>query len=196
MNKTLCAIVSLVTFIFFMNFSPNTGYACSCDKPGSAQEGLERSAAVFSGEVIGILDKNKNGFIQSSADSIAVLFEVEESWKGVTQSQVLVYTERDEASCGYQFSLNTKYLVYAYELDGSLKTSYCSKTTPLTLAVDDIDELGEGELPTEQVSIDLNKDENQIKSLIMQNLIYILSFIFLLVLVVFLLLTRRKKNSE
>jgi len=168
MNKTLCAIVSLVTFIFFMNFSPNTGYACSCAEPGSPLEELERSSAVFSGEVIGIVDKNKNGYLKSSADPIAVLFEVEETWKGVTQSQVLVYTERDEASCGYQFALNTKYLVYAHESDGSLKTSYCSKTTPLTLAVDDIDELGEGELPTEQVSIDLNKDEKeniQIKNL-------------------------------
>ena len=195
MNKTLCAIVSLVTFIFFMNFSPNTGYACSCAEPGSPLEELERSSAVFSGEVIGIVDKNKNGYLKSSADPIAVLFEVEETWKGVTQSQVLVYTERDEASCGYQFALNTKYLVYAYESEGSFKTSYCSKTTPLTLAVDDMDELGEGELPTEQVSIDLTKDDGQITSLIKQNLIYILSFIFLLALVVVVIVTRRKKVS-
>jgi len=178
-----------------MNFSPNTGYACSCDMPGNAQEELDRSSAVFSGEVIGILDKNKNGYIQSSADPIAVLFEVEETWKGVTQSQVIVYTAKDSTSCGYQFALNTKYLVYAYESDGSLNTSICSKTTPLTLAVDDMDELGEGELPTEQVSIDLTKDESQITSLFKQNLIYILSLIFLLVLVVVVIVTRRKKIS-
>lgn len=193
MRKIFCVLLSLVTFIFFINFSPNTGYACSCAEPGSAQEELERSSAVFSGEVIGILDKNKNSYIQSSADPIAILFEVEETWKGVTQSQVVVYTERDEASCGYQFEINTKYLVFAYESGGSFKTSYCSKTTPLTLAIDDMDELGEGEVPTEQVSIELTKDESQITSLIKQNLIYILSFIILLILVVVVIVTRRKK---
>ena len=193
MRKIFCVLLSLVTFIFFINFSPNTGYACSCAEPGSAQEELERSSAVFSGEVIGILDKNKNSYIQSSADPIAILFEVEETWKGVTQSQVVVYTERDEASCGYQFAINTKYLVFAYESGGSFKTSYCSKTTPLTLAIDDMDELGEGEVPTEQVSIELTKDESQITSLIKQNLIYILSFIILLILVVVVIVTRRKK---
>ncbi len=197
LKKALYAIVSLVTFIFLMNVSPNTGYACSCVKPGSAQEELERSSAVFSGEVIGFLDKNTNGLMQSSVDPIAVLFEVEETWKGVTQSQVIVYTVRDEASCGYQFALNTKYLVYAHESDGSLKTNYCSKTTLLSLAVDDMDELGEGEKPTEQVSIDLEQNENQLLSLnsIMNNLIYIIPLMFFLLLVVVVLLTRRKKNS-
>lgn len=197
LKKILCAIVSLVTFIFLMNFSPNTGYACSCAEPGSASEELERSSAVFSGEVIRFLDKNTNYLMQSSADPIAVLFEVEETWKGVTQSQVIVYTVRDETSCGYQFSLNTKYLVYANESDGLLKTSYCSKTTPLTLAVDDMEELGEGELPTEQVSIDLEDKESQLLSLnsILNNLIYIIPVIIFLLLVSIFLLTRRKKNS-
>jgi hypothetical protein len=156
--KVKFVISIMITIIFVLNFSPNTSYACSCVESGTVKEEWTRSSAVFSGKVIDIVDKKKNSLIQSSADLIAVLIEVEESWKGNRQNQVVVYTERSSASCGFEFTINNKYLVYANENDGKLKVSLCSRTTLLSLANEDIDELGEGEKPTEQVSIDMTTE--------------------------------------
>ncbi len=148
-------ILFMISISFALHYSPHTSHACSCVESGPVQEELERSSAVFSGEVIEIVDKNKNNSMQSSADAIAVLFEVEESWKGVNQTEVVIYTERSSASCGFEFTLNNNYLVYANEMGGDLKVSLCSRTALLSSATEDLEELGESERPTEQTSIDL-----------------------------------------
>ncbi|MEG0258398.1 MAG: hypothetical protein RR595_03345 [Lysinibacillus sp.] len=186
----------MITFLSFMNFLPINSYACSCVEPNTA-EAFERSSAVFSGEVVEIVDKNKNKSQQSSADSIAVIFEVKESWKGPNWTKITVNTERSSASCGYEFSLNTEYLVYAREADGALNVSLCSKTTPLLAAGKDISELGNGEQPIEQLSndsIDM-KDENHIplESSVNNNKIYITLLIFGLFLVVAYISRRIRK---
>lgn len=174
--KVKFVISIMITIIFVLNFSPKTSYACSCVEPGTVKEELTRSSAVFSGKVIDIVDKKKNSLVQSSADLIAVLIEVEESWKGIRQNQVVVYTERSSASCGFEFTINNRYLVYANVNDGKLKASLCSRTTLLSLANEDIDELGEGEKPTEQVSIDMTTETTS-------NI-----YIYISLLIVFLLL--------
>lgn len=193
------AILLVVISICFMYYSPTTSYACSCVEPGPVQDELERSSVVFSGTVIDMLDVNKNKSIQSSADPIAVQFEVEEAWKGLGQTQIIVYTERDSASCGYEFTLNKKYLVYAQEIEGELKAGLCSRTTPLSSAEMDLDELGFGDKPTEQVSIDLAgmKDVDQIsfKSIVFNNPIYYIVFIALLIIVAIYVIRRNKNNN-
>lgn len=154
--KFIISFVLIFSFVF--NYLPNTSHACSCVESGTVQEELTRSSAVFSGKVIEIVDKNKNNSIQSSADPIAVVFEVEESWKGMDQTQVVVYTERSSDSCGYEFVLNNEYLVYARENAVDLNTSICSRTTLLSAADQDMKELGEGEKPTKQIVIDLTTE--------------------------------------
>src|SRR5690606_36426110 len=94
----------------------------------------------------------KNKKIQSSADLIEVKFEVDQSWKGSNQSELIVYTERDSASCGFEFSLNKEYVVYAKEEDGKLRASICSRTAPVASAKEDLTELGQGEKPVKQLS--------------------------------------------
>ncbi len=153
-------MILFTIFISLFNFSPTSSYACSCVQPGSVEEEMNRSSAVFSGEVIEMVETNQNMFIQSSADPIAVRFKVEEWWKGHAQSEVVVHTAESSASCGFEFALNQEYLVYAQESDGQLKVSLCSKTAPLASAGNDLDELGVGEKPTEQVSLDLKKQGN------------------------------------
>ena len=158
-NAKVKFIVSfMITFSFVFNYLPNTSHACSCIESGTVKEELTRSSAVFSGKVIEIVDKNKNSSIQSSADPIAVVFEVEESWKGMDQTQVVVYTERSSASCGYEFILNNEYLVYVHENTGNLNVSICSRTTLLSAADQDTEDLGIGERPTEQIVIDLTTE--------------------------------------
>ncbi|MFJ7737699.1 hypothetical protein ACIQ2D_15400 [Lysinibacillus sp. NPDC097287] len=160
-NKVKYAILFVITFFFLFNFSPITSYACSCAKSYTVEEELEQSAAVFAGEVVEIVDKKKSMFNLSSTDPIAVKFEVEESWKGLNQTQVTVYTERYSASCGYEFNLNTAYLVYAHEANGAFNVNLCSRTTPLLTAEMDISELGKVEKLIEQVSTVID-DEDRI----------------------------------
>ena len=176
--------------MLFQSFLPNTSYACDCSKPDNVTEEVDRHTAVFSGKVIEMVDKNAGSQMQSSADLIAVLFEVEESWKGINQTQVIVYTERSSASCGYEFSLENKYLVYAKDIDGELKVSNCSRTTPLSFADEDIAELGKGEKPTEQVALSIDDQTPPYM------LIYIISIVGLLLLVSAFLIRRYKKSSK
>ena len=186
-------VVSL-TLLFF-NYSPSTSYACSCAVPESVKVELEKSSAVFSGKVLGILDKKKFNSIQSSGDELAVLFEVDEAWKGINQTQVIVYTSRDSASCGFEFTSN-EYLVYANKYDGELRVSLCSRTTLLSLAQEDLNELSLGDKPTEEVKIELNDAEKE--SVFSANFIIISSSIFVLLIVAAIYIIRRveKRNLK
>jgi hypothetical protein len=153
MKRKILLLISLFLIINFMLVVvPRTGYACSCAESPSVEEELKQKTAVFSGKVIKIEEKNK--LIRSSADPVSVLFEVKHSWKGVNQSQVMVYTAMSSASCGYEFNLKTEYLVYAYGEENHLITSICDRTKPLLLANDDLAVLGEGTPPTLQVDLE------------------------------------------
>lgn len=185
----------MTTFFFLFNYSPTTTYACSCVGPNTVEEEFERSAAVFSGKVVDIEDK-KSMFNLSSAALIAVKFEVEESWKGLNQKQMTVYTAISTDSCGYDFNLNTAYLVYAYESDGAYNVGLCSRTTPLLTAEKDISELRKVVKPIEQVSHDIG-DENRVSLVdsINKNIIYIILLILGLILAATYGLRRHRKNK-
>lgn len=188
----------MITFSTMLNFSPNTSYACSCVVPGTAKEELKESAAVFSGKVINIAAENKFMLFQSSADPIAVTFEVQEWWKGNVQKKVTVYTAKSSASCGFEFALNNKYLVYANEVDGTFKVSVCSRTALLSTAGDDLAELGKGEKPTKQLTIGSEEIESEeqlpSKSSINYQPIYIFSIVIGILLIA-LYITRRIKKK-
>lgn len=149
--KYMRLLMSIVFISFlFINFVPIKSYACSCMAPGPVPEEVERSAAVFAGTVVEIKDKNALSLIKSSADLMEVKIEVEEVWKGQNKTPITVYTERNSASCGFEFALNQEYLVYANEEDGEFMVSLCSRTAPLSMATEDLQELGQGEIPVDQ----------------------------------------------
>ncbi|MBS4200567.1 hypothetical protein KHA93_13090 [Bacillus sp. FJAT-49732] len=143
--------IAVITFLFFA-VSPTKGFACSCIPLGTVQDGVDGSSAVFSGKVVEIVDPNQNNKVQSSVDLVEVKFEVDQSWKGSKQSELIVYTERDSASCGFNFSLNEKYLVYANEVDGKLRVNLCSRTAELAAATEDVNKLGTGDKPVKDSS--------------------------------------------
>lgn len=182
----------LMVFPIFM-YSPITSYACSCLEPGPVKEELERSSAVFSGKVIEIVDKNKNKRIQSSADPIEVKFEVAEVWKGQSQTEIIVITERDSASCGFEFDLDKEYLVYATELEGELRVSLCSRTALLSAAGLDIQELGKGEKPIKQISSDSDTNNEEQLSLNKNKPYFIALFIGILLVGIVYVARRRKQ---
>lgn len=168
--------------------NPSTAYACSCAPPPSVEEELERKTAIFSGKVIEISEPN-NKIFKSSADPVAVLFEVDTIWKGVDESQVIVQTAESSASCGFSFDLNTEYLVYAYGDEDDLQTGLCERTTPLTSAEEDLSILGEGKIPTEQVNL-------QQQDQIMNAYIWILAIAFLIALIIIIVILRKGRSGN
>lgn len=155
-------LLMMTMLLILLNIAPATSFACSCVAPWSVQEELEHSAAVFKGSVIGVVDAKENSAMQSSADPIAFIIKVDEIWKGINQTEVVVYTERDSASCGFTFEEGQEYLIYASKPDDHLRVSLCSRTTDLASAAADLSILGKGAEPTEQVNID--QEELQGKS--------------------------------
>lgn len=149
MNIQKLAFVILLLFSFTICAFPSTSYACKCVEPKSPTEELEESSAVFSGKVIDQLEKGRTQFN---------LFEVKESWKGFNESQVIVETVNSSSSCGYEFEDGKEYIVYTNETDGHLEVSLCSRTELLSAASEDIDELGKGEEPSEQVTLNLSEE--------------------------------------
>jgi len=177
-NEKWKVFVALMFFlILLLNISPTSSYGCSCVQPGAPLGELDNSSVVFSGKVIEIVDVNKSMVSQSSADPMAVLFKVEDVWKGINQSQVLVYTERDSASCGFEFAVNEEYIVYAQEKNGELRVSLCSRTAILSEATMDLNDLGKGEKPTVQASAESDnsnfEDQLPIKKAFFNNPMYI-----------------------
>lgn len=136
-----------VTLALVLLFNITTAYACSCAPPGTPQESLQDSTAVFSGQVIRIDTPAAVGGIISTADPLKVTFQVIEIWKGPLGNPLIVQTARDSVSCGYNFLIGQEYLVYAYGSESDLQTNICTRTTPLTNAAGDLQAIGSGSVP-------------------------------------------------
>jgi len=105
-------------------------------EPKSVKKALQRSAAVFSGEVLAV--KSGPYFLQAR-------FRVERSWKGVEAEEVLVSTDGSAESPHYR--VGEQYLVFAGRTNNGLFTGSCSRTKRLELAETDLQQLGEGKAP-------------------------------------------------
>jgi hypothetical protein len=139
--------------------SPSVGFACSCVEIPSVEQELENSKKVFKGKVIDIkLVRDIRGY-----QSISVLFQVSQVWKGKKQSQVIIATGAHSASCGFNFVKGQEYIVYANESDmygkKQLTTSICDRTNKLSDAQEDLKKLGQRSQTLEEV--DLTSDYNR-----------------------------------
>ncbi|MCM3711317.1 hypothetical protein [Sporosarcina luteola] len=130
--------------------------ACSCIMPPSPEEALDKADAVFSGEVVEIVE-NKKFF--GGAYGRTVHLKVDKAWKGIKESETSITTGYDDGDCGYSFEKGQKYLVYASAsnmyVPGTLSTTICHRTTELSNAAEDLNELGEGQ----EVSNDGSQEE-------------------------------------
>lgn len=191
----------MITLIFLFTFSitlfvlPTNSFACSCVPPESPEKELVRSTAVFSGKVIDIQDRSANFPAKSDADPLLVRFEVDKTWKGVTQSQVLVSTAGEYTSCGFEFTENNEYLVYAMEVDGELNVTLCSRTSLLSSATEDIKVLSTGEEPTESVDL-ATKAEDTLGETEFNSGLKLLIFgaVILVIAIVFIYIIWRRKK--
>ncbi|RIW34649.1 hypothetical protein D3H55_09035 [Bacillus salacetis] len=164
--KYLLNVLVLVSSIFIcFTINPNPANACSCIEPLSVEDELARSEAVFSGKAVKVTDKEA-GFRKSGLKRI--IFEVHETWKGASDSQILITTGSGGGDCGIEFREGEDYLVYARQSDmyggsGDLVTIMCDRTAKLTEAVEDMELLGEGSPPENVVDL----QEKNIRTLLL-----------------------------
>jgi hypothetical protein len=69
-------------------------------------------------------------------------FSVEQSFLGVSGTEVEVGTGSGGGDCGYNFKIGERYLVYAYRYQNELVTTICSRTKPFVNANEDLAFLG------------------------------------------------------
>ncbi|MFE8700017.1 hypothetical protein ACFYKX_05190 [Cytobacillus sp. FJAT-54145] len=156
----LVPLLCLCLGLIFLTIAPSTGYACSCAGPSSVIEELEHSKAVFTGIVLDIRErKSFEGYVTKK-----VLFDVSLSWKGVSESQIIIVTGQGGGDCGFEFRIGEEYLVYAnksplYGENEALSTGICDRTTEISVAAEDILILGKGETPNKVVDL-TNKMQN------------------------------------
>lgn len=108
--------------------------ACKCLPPPEPCVALERSSAVFVGDLLGV---------EQGPWSYILTFYVTKAWKGVTTQVVTVTTNDGNEGCGYPLPSNRAQVIYA---SGSspLGVSACSRSHPLQYPDEDTDilELG------------------------------------------------------
>jgi len=152
----------LLVFIFIIVSYPSLTSACSCAELPSVEQEFERSQAVFSGKVIEIKEKRSlKGYTTNS-----VLFEVTNTWKGVEQSQLVLTTGQGDGDCGYHFIKGQEYMVYAYESSmygaTSLASGICDRTNLLSSSQEDLEILGAGQPPIDEVNLSSPYNGNQL----------------------------------
>jgi hypothetical protein len=191
MGRRFQLVISLLMIVSFITvLMPSKGYACSCAYEPSVEEELEKSKVVFSGDVVSIREVKPFGVFQNLISFFTdldhkyypekhVIFNVSSTWKGASQSQLIIETGLGGGDCGYEFQVGQSYLVYAGGNDGH-HTSICHRTTELVSAKEDLSVLGQGQPPTEQVNL-------QKKS---ESIIYFWVLAFALVIVVVFLVRR------
>lgn len=180
-EKLLLFFSSLTLLIVVVFYQPALTSACKCDVPDNATEALETATAVFKGEVI----KLKEETIDGEKYDVA-LISVSETWKGIEDSQVIVYT--DWTSCQFEFEEGKEYLLYPYKHNGKLKVINCGRSADINYAKGDLLELGEGNEPTNTVQLEDDFKNGKIG--------IIMSFVLLLIIASALIFLRRKRDGE
>ncbi|MEH7121893.1 hypothetical protein V7127_01465 [Bacillus sp. JJ1773] len=140
--------VTAVLIILTLFYPSSRGLACDCDIPKTANEALNRAAAVFRGEVLQVKKKKING---KSYD--VALISVSEIWKGIDESHVFVTTDWS-SSCQYDFEVGKEYLFYPNDHDGILKVINCGRSAEIQYANQDLLELGKGKEPKYTVQLE------------------------------------------
>ena len=134
---------------------PDCASACSCGG-GAPFRVLAKGAdasAVFSGEVMNVEEGSSTRMFGMSVPSRRVTLQVSEMWKGPQTETLEVSTPRDGATCGYNFKEGQEYLVYAYGKEEPFKVDLCTETKPLSKAGMNLQLLGDGQRPGEEVPV-------------------------------------------
>ena len=108
-------------------------HACSCMSSGPACQAFWTTTAVFDATVIAIEDIQMDELLGSELIRFTrrlVKLEVRHAWKGVSAGPLEVITNPSEASCGFEFRVSGRYLIFADDrrFAGRISVSRCSLT--------------------------------------------------------------------
>lgn len=125
-----------ITVFALTTLSPGNALACSCLERVPCQAYGEASA-VFVGTVIDtrIITINRANYERRRR---AVRLSVDSPFRGVKGPEVELTTGMGGGDCGIRFVPARQYLVYAYEHEGKLSTSICSRTRSISRAAEDL----------------------------------------------------------
>lgn len=136
------AILALAVLVFGVAAAalhqPRAVYACSCVQPPPPLEARDQASAVFAGTVSTVAPTGPGG------EGFFVTFDLSQSWKGPSASQLTITTSGSSASCGVEFTEGEEYLVYGFAQEGRISTNLCTRTAPLANAGADLEALGPG----------------------------------------------------
>ncbi len=127
-------ILSLLSFALLLLFlQVNSSFACKCKAPDTPKNSLEKANSVFVGKVVDITNENNSNLVK---------FELVESYKWTSAKNIEITTNKDSATCWFDFEKDKSYIVYTkkYE-DWKENVSLCSRTALLDKAKDDLLEL-------------------------------------------------------
>lgn len=117
----------LLGFMVTIVLSPQETYACSCMVDEFFEDSYAQADAVFVGTVTSFENKSADG-----VENRDVRFNVTKVFKGSTDPDQTLETPNNSAACGYEFTENESYLVFAHrwgeETVGPLTVSLCSRT--------------------------------------------------------------------
>lgn len=102
--------------VLFVSFKCS---ACSCVREPDFEKSYDAAEYVVDAT---ILEKSK---FQSFSKNKFIL-QVARVYKGDPAEKIKVWSEKDTASCGMDFSVNAEYIVFIYIEKGKLNTSRCS----------------------------------------------------------------------
>lgn len=91
--------------------STKSAHACECIQLKQTAQALVESKAVFSGRATNIE-------VRPELFSKIAKFDVDKTWKGISNTAVTVVTGADSGACGFPFEVGKEYLVYSYDSHG------------------------------------------------------------------------------
>lgn len=144
-RKSLLVLIFSMIFISITVF-PADCHACKCSNP-SVEEQLQKSDTVFVGKVL----KIEAGDQQRGLKEM-IYFEVNKSWKGVSETQIAIGSAISDCS-SVSFKKGKEYLVFATGPKESLVLNLCGSSGEISEVEDELSLLGDGKAPTEKVNL-------------------------------------------
>jgi hypothetical protein len=135
-NKAYYLIFAAILFLAPISTSAET---CDCPKKPELEESQTQSSAVFVGRVEG----QEDSVLRPQFTQVRMVVLRKFKWveEFASNQSILVYTHKDEASCGYKFQNGFDYLVFAKGNPAFLRIDACSRTQVMENAQIDLQRL-------------------------------------------------------
>lgn len=151
LSHSVCTLIVLAA----IGFTAQSVHACSCAPPPTPQMASENADSVFVGKVLGA-QIEWFGIFSGKWLRQEVLFQVDQTWKGIPKSQVITSISSNSC-CGWtplDFPSGDDFLVYAQTTSrGDLETSYWHGTQHVAEAEPYLATLGVGKRPPETADL-------------------------------------------